>query len=246
MGNQQNTKTMTEKDTPDEFSGRVGNRDQLKEQYKEQLPEQITISWTDFVDNIQNADASIEYIAAIQREVDAMEREYSETLEAPPRYRWWLREKHPSLVETFSFAIPSRDALTYLADQGPLVELGAWNGYWAYEIDRAGGTIDAYDVDPERDPWYPVQQGDQEVLLQYDDTATLLLCWPPIGSMAYESLLLHDGDVIYIGELPDEGRKGFGDLDFFKLLEGRFEQVTRQSLPSHPVSRDELYHFTPL
>lgn len=116
----------------------------------------------------------------------------------------------------FAVAIPTRDAIQYLVDQDPLVELGAWNGYWAAEIARAGGNIDAYDIDPPRDQsqWYPVEKADEDVLIRDNRHTTLLLCWPPVGSMAYESLLLHDGNVIYIGEQPADGCKVLADMRF--------------------------------
>lgn len=63
--------------------------------------------------------------------------------------------------------------------------------------------------------------------------------------MAYESLLLHHGDVVYVGELPADGFKAFGDLRFFDLLDSQYEQVTHLPLPSHPGAHDDLYHFEP-
>jgi hypothetical protein len=147
------------------------------------------------------------------------------------------------LIAEFAFAIPTREALEYLIDQGQIVELGAWKGYWAYELDKRGDDVTAYDIDPVLDPWFPVEAGDQEVLLQYGDAETLLLCWPPAGPMAYEALLLHNGDLVYIGELPGEGFKAFADMRFFDVLDARYEHVTQIGLPSHPGAKDNLHHY---
>jgi hypothetical protein len=230
----------------DEISGRGGDPEAISDRYRAQNPESISTSWSDFVETVRNEDDSIEYIAAIQETLARLERRKRERDTAMPISAQWETDVQQQLITAYAFAIPTRTALEYLCEQGPLVELGAWNGYWAYELDKRGTDITAYDVDPILDPWFPVESGDQDVLLEYGETATLVLCWPPVGPMAYEALLLHDGDVIYIGERPGEGFKGFADMRFFDALDARYEHVTQIDLPSHPGAKDDLHQYRPL
>lgn len=232
--------------TKDKLSKRSGAPDAISEGYKQLTPESITVSWTDFVDTIRDEDPSIEYVEAIQQALDDLDQQVRESDLYLSKSSLWETDIQHALIEEYAFAIPTCEALSYLADISPLIELGAWKGYWAYEIDRKGGNITAYDINPVRDPWYPVDGGDQDVLLWCDHRDTLLLCWPPAGPMAYESLLLHDGDIIYIGELPGDGFKAFGDMRFFDVLGSQYEQSACISLPSHPGAMDNLYHFQPI
>jgi hypothetical protein len=237
---------MDDRSARDELSKRGGARDAISERYEALSPDSITVSWGDFVETVRSEDPTIEYVAAIQRALDQLDQRVRETdLYISKSAEWETRVQH-ELITEYAFAIPTREAISYLVDHEPLVELGAWNGYWAYEVDRCNGNITAYDIDPVRDSWYPVERADQDVLLSYGTSDTLFLCWPPVGGMAYESLLLHDGDVIYVGEFPGDGFKAFGDMRFFDVLEARYEQATRLSLPSHPGAKDELYHFRPI
>jgi hypothetical protein len=230
----------------DEISGRGGDPEAISDRYRAQKPESISTSWSDFVETVRNEDDSIEYIAAIQETLARLERRKRERDTAMPISAQWETDVQQQLIAAYAFAIPTRTALEYLCEQGPLVELGAWKGYWAYELDKRGTDITAYDVDPILDPWFPVESGDQDVLLEYGETETLVLCWPPVGPMAYEALLLHDGDVIYIGERPGEGFKGFADMRFFDVLDARYEHITQIDLPSHPGAKDDLHHYRPL
>lgn len=52
------------------------------------------------------------------------------------------------LVAEYAWAIPSEEALQTIAAEGPIVEIGAGNGYWAWELEKRGVDILAYDPDP--------------------------------------------------------------------------------------------------
>jgi len=229
----------------DEISKRGGDPEAMSDRYRDRKPESISVSWTDFVETVRSEDDTIEYIAAIQEALTKLERRKRERDTVMPISAEWEMNIQQRLIAEYAFAIPTREALEYLREQGPLVELGAWKGYWAYELDKRGADITAYDVDPVLNPWFPVKSGDQDVLLEYGERETLVLCWPPVGPMAYESLLLHDGDVIYIGERPGEGFKGFADMQFFDVLNARYEHITQLNLPSHPGAKDDLHHYRP-
>ncbi|WP_020221583.1 hypothetical protein [Halarchaeum acidiphilum] len=182
----------------EELSGRGGDPEAISDRYREQQPDSISVSWSDFVETARNEDDTIEYIAAIQDALTRLERRKRERDTLTPVSALWETDVQQRLIASYAFAIPTHEALEYLREQAPIIELGAWKGYWAYELDKRGVDVTAYDVSPVLDPWFSVESGDQDVLLGYSEAETLVLCWPPVGSMAYEALLLHDGDVIYI------------------------------------------------
>ncbi len=85
----------------------------------------------------------------------------------------------------FAWAVPNDAALQTLRNLGPLVELGAGTGYWAWLLSRSGADIIAYDLaDSHEGQGYrfkhqSVQNGGSEVLRSCSNRA-LLLCWPDI------------------------------------------------------------------
>ncbi len=85
----------------------------------------------------------------------------------------------------FSWAVPNHDALQALLALGPLVELGAGTGYWAWLLTRMGADIIAYDVaESHEGQGYRfrhqlVRDGGVEALKSSGKRA-LLLCWPDI------------------------------------------------------------------
>jgi hypothetical protein len=85
----------------------------------------------------------------------------------------------------FAWAVPNDAALKALLALGPLVELGAGTGYWAWLLMRRGADIIAYDVaDSHEGQGYRfrhqlVRDGGAEVLKSSGKRA-LLLCWPDI------------------------------------------------------------------
>jgi hypothetical protein len=110
------------------------------------------------------------------------------------------------LAQRYSYVFPSDSALAMLADLGPLVEIGAGTGYWAYRLRAIGVDIVAFDqapLDGERanryhsctPPWSHVEQGDQTVLPGYSDRS-LFLCWPPLFSSLGDCLTYYRGDTV--------------------------------------------------
>jgi len=85
----------------------------------------------------------------------------------------------------FAWAVPNDAALQALLALGPLVELGAGTGYWAWLLSRMGSDIVAYDVaNSHEGQGYRfrhqlVRDGGIEVLKDCGKRA-LLLCWPDI------------------------------------------------------------------
>jgi hypothetical protein len=115
------------------------------------------------------------------------------------------------LAQQYAYVFPGESALAVLAGLGPLVEIGAGTGYWAYKLRSIGVDIAAFDqapVDSEHanryhsptEPWTRVEEGDQTVLPRYRDRA-LFLCWPPLFSSLGDCLTYYGGDTVaYIGD----------------------------------------------
>jgi hypothetical protein len=110
------------------------------------------------------------------------------------------------LAQNYAYVFPGDAALDMLAGLGPLVEIGAGTGYWAYRLRSIGVDIAAFDqappggqranrYHPPGPPWTHVEQGDQSVLTGYADRA-LFLCWPPLFSSLGDCLTYYGGDVV--------------------------------------------------
>jgi hypothetical protein len=90
-----------------------------------------------------------------------------------------------SICSYFAWAVPNHAALQSLLSLGPLVELGAGTGYWAWLLTRMGADVVAYDVhDSHEGQGYRfrhtlVRDGGVE-MLQSSGQRALLLCWPDI------------------------------------------------------------------
>lgn len=119
-------------------------------------------------------------------------------------------EDRHECIAKYGFAIPDDEAIQKLVALSPIVELGAGIGYWASLIAEAGGQIECYDKFlgaendypfKHRDPWFPVQSGEPELLTKHP-AKTLLLSWPCYKSaFAYNCLKSFKGaTVVYIGE----------------------------------------------
>lgn len=114
-------------------------------------------------------------------------------------------ERRGELVSKYSFAIPNEEAIYYLVQHSPLIELGAGTGYWGYLIQQLGGDIICIDKAPDssndyvKGNWIDIQCGDENKILEYPNR-TLFLCWPPyLSSFAYKALTLYKGNTfIYI------------------------------------------------
>jgi hypothetical protein len=157
------------------------------------------------------------------------------------------------LVAKYAWAIPNEEALETIAKYGPIVEIGAGNGYWAFLLRSMGVEVKAFDLqtnlkanrffEPTRDRdepkhWTKVEQGGSEKAQQYSDHS-LFLCWPPYGDeMAVNTLKAYSGDtLIYVGE----GYYGCtADKSFFEYLEEDWERIEFVSIPTWAIVGDCL------
>jgi hypothetical protein len=152
-----------------------------------------------------------------------------------------------TLAQQYSYVCPSRSALALLAGLGPLVEMGAGTGYWAYRLRLLDVDVIAFDqapLDRARNnryhsgsrPWTHVEQGDETLLRGYADRA-LFLCWPPLFSSLGDCLEYYCGDTLaYIGD------GGYRTARLDKLPEA-FTKVASapvRALDPDPAARPEL------
>jgi hypothetical protein len=143
-----------------------------------------------------------------------------------------MKMTRSNLVNQFAWAIPSDDAIHWLAKQlkgRPVVELGAGNGYWAHLLEQVGIEVTAYDralawrgdenhwIRSDTKVWHPVRRGTQAMVRNHQDKV-LMLCWPPYNNrFAVETLRYYQGDtLVYVGE--HEGGC-CADDEFFAALE---------------------------
>lgn len=143
-----------------------------------------------------------------------------------------------SLTLLYAFAIPSPSDLLWLQailDGRGVVEVGAGNGYWAWQLTQLG--IDVAAVDDRSwhqewaQHWHPVEDGNTWTAKRHSDRA-LMLIWPPYSSpMAAAALDFYEGDlVIYAGE----GHGGCtGDDEFHERLESDWDEIGES--PHHPT-----------
>jgi hypothetical protein len=138
--------------------------------------------------------------------------------------------RRSGLVQRFAWAVPDLQALRAIAElERPVVEIGAGTGCWAHLLAALGVSITAFDEAPghnhycDHAPYTQVYPGDHRVLehvtrWSHGDSHALLLCWPPMLSMASECVEAFKGDtLIYVGE----GCGGCtADDRFFELVTG--------------------------
>lgn len=167
------------------------------------------------------------------------------------RYDWRSRTDHrDALVAKYAWAIPNDNAIELLAGMGPIIEMGAGNGYWAKLIVDAGGTIEPYDVKPgqhhynavPRTVWYPVIDGGPDQITVRHKDWVLLLVWPPYqGALAFDALtrFLEVGGktVVFVGESSGGCT---ADDRFFELLDARFDEVGDTDIPQWDGLHDYL------
>ena len=105
-----------------------------------------------------------------------------------------------------------------------ILEIGAGTGLWAKLLNLRGINIIATDIGESGEyynynkTFYPIDIiNGVDAIKKYKDYNVLLICWPPMNSIAYDCLNKFTGNkLIYIGE-PKFGCTA--DDDFFELLD---------------------------
>lgn len=87
-------------------------------------------------------------------------------------------------VNKYGFAIPTMEALNALLQLGPIIEVGAGSGYWAYELRKLGADIVASDLETDestkrwKTKWTEMEKiSAVEAVAKYRDRS-LFMCWP--------------------------------------------------------------------
>jgi hypothetical protein len=149
-------------------------------------------------------------------------------------------------VYSFSWAIPSDEAIDLIASYDNIIDAGAGTGYWAGLLRQQGCKVEAWDKQPYfngycNTSWSYVERvAPAEVLYRLSSRCnhTLLLVWPPVNSFAYKAVKAFSGNrVIYVGEWYG----CTGDADFHNYLEDYFEVVNVLEIPRWPCILDRLY-----
>jgi hypothetical protein len=148
-------------------------------------------------------------------------------------------------VEKYAWAVPNRKALETIAHYGPLVEMGAGNGYWAALLEHKvqimpfDGFTEDFGFSLEASWSEKLLPGGPEELQRFDPSWTLLLIWPPYNdSFGADCLRQFRGKhVCFVGE---NAMGCSGDAEFHFLLEHGFEEIERVLLPSWSTASGNL------
>jgi hypothetical protein len=145
-----------------------------------------------------------------------------------------LREK----MLGFCFAVLTEDMINKIKPYGPILEVGAGTGYWAYETKKRGVdylATDAYTLPsnkyfPSSKAWEHVYSYTAVDAVKRFPDRTLLMCWPEYcKSWAVEALREYKGDIfIYVGE--EEGGC-CADDDFFEHLGNYWDEREQLDMP---------------
>lgn len=153
-----------------------------------------------------------------------------------------------ALVGKYAWAIPCEAAIQAMLKIGPIVELGAGTGYWAWLLRKRGADVLAFDAEPPpselnhwhkiNDPWIKVERGKAGVASDFADHS-LFLCWPPYDDeFAADALKAYLGNrIIYVGE--NQGGCTAAD-SFFEALERDFVERETVNLPQFDGIHDYL------
>jgi len=152
-------------------------------------------------------------------------------------------KRREALVEEYAWAIPNREAIETIVEHGPIVEVGAGTGYWAWCVDQLGGVVAATDAEPPESTYRRVAAYDARrrvnAMVADELDAALLLVWPPYDDpMAADALEAYPGEtVIYVGE----GRGGCtADDRFHRLLHEDWELTETVDIPTYLGLHDRL------
>ena len=146
-----------------------------------------------------------------------------------------------SLINAFSWVVPSDAAIELLAKFPRVVEMGAGKAYWAKLYSKKVKQVRCYDKFPQCDAFYKVEVSGVEVLKDYDSSWTLFICSPQYRSdMVLESLryfkgnhLIYTGDVNFSLALPSIEAE----------LLTHWQIVQRMDLPNWPNSNNKILEY---
>eukprot|EP00026_Physarum_polycephalum_P010766 Phypoly_transcript_10945.p1 GENE.Phypoly_transcript_10945~~Phypoly_transcript_10945.p1 ORF type:complete len:410 (-),score=36.33 Phypoly_transcript_10945:31-1194(-) len=179
----------------------------------------------------------------------------------PRDYLLFFKYIRTPMTHFYSWAIPNNEALECIKSRGPIVEIGAGSGYWAYLLRKQGVDVVALDLFPPSSGSNPshkvhhtsIEHGGPNDLEKYSDR-TLLLCWPDdyhssdkqMFTFAADCLAHYKGKcIIYIGDWKGTalGASEYGytsSREFQDRLQREFSKVQRIFVPNWPMVADDL------
>jgi hypothetical protein len=128
-----------------------------------------------------------------------------------------------------------------LAEFEELIEVGAGSGYWASCIEEAGGSVEAYDIDPPEETYHEVQRPLNLESGGDIHNSPLLMVWPPChNNMSSRAAKEGPSHILYVGE-PRGGCTA--NEKFFEVLDERYGLVAKVNIPSYAGIDDDLFHY---
>lgn len=145
------------------------------------------------------------------------------------------------VVWSIAFSVPIDPVLKFMVSHGPIVEMGAGVGYWAWCLRQHGADLIAYDNEEKQCLWSEVLLGEPADLAKHSDRS-LLLSWPPYDeTMATECLEHWKGDrLFYVGEWGG----CTADEKFHQILDAEWEEDFSHMLPQWFGIHDYFMSFT--
>ena len=84
---------------------------------------------------------------------NSMQNPYLEEFQSRYNGSYFFHELRDELVKKYAWAVPTEASIEAIAALGPIVEVGAGTGYWAWLLRQVGATVEAYDVAPGDNHW---------------------------------------------------------------------------------------------
>jgi len=141
------------------------------------------------------------------------------------------------MCETFSFAIPSLEALQLIAKFQPILEIGAGSGFWATLLKRHNCDVITTDIKKS----FPKEFTEIEYLSAIDaiekyPDRNVFCSWPDLDTWAEEVLPYIKNKLIYIGEW-----NGCTASDnFHDILAKEFKIIAKCTIPQWYLINDNL------
>lgn len=115
----------------------------------------------------------------------------------------WVPVDDTTPLSKYPEYVPSDEAIQIITQIGPVIEVGAGNGYLSHVIDENGGNIIATDLYPHESSWFEVHEEDAVHGVINNKERDVLMCHPS-GATPWSEYVLDSMEkeqrLIYIGE----------------------------------------------
>lgn len=160
-------------------------------------------------------------------------QKFSEVMDMNSNRQLTWSGKRGELTDKFGWTIPNMKLVNFLANESRdsnIIEVGAGNGYLAYEINKNGGNIIPIDIKEPQDTWVSIKEMSYESL-NPSETDNILLSWPPASSKMGECCIEYINPTIlyFIGK---ENSTVTGTERFHSLIDNKYSIEEEFKLPS--------------